>query len=38
MKSEIFLLHKKIEKMTKKITEKQKLRYSDKAMTKMTYL
>ena len=32
----IYLLDKKIEKMTKKIRGKQKFRYPDNVMTKMT--
>ena len=36
MKSETYLLDKKIGKMIKKIREKQKFQYSDNVMTKMT--
>ena len=38
MKSEIYLLNKKIGKMTKKIREKQKFWYPDNVMTKMASL
>ena len=38
MKSEIYLLDKKIRKMTKKIREKQKFPYSNNVMTKMASL
>ena len=38
MKSEIYLLDKKIRKMTKKIREKQKFRYSNNVITKMASL
>ena len=36
MKSETYLLDKKIGKMIKKIREKQKFQYPDNVMTKMT--
>ena len=36
MKSEIYLLDKKIEKVTKKSREKQKFQYPDNVMTKIT--
>ena len=38
MKSEIYLLNKKIGKMTKNTREKQKFRYPDNVMTKMASL
>ena len=38
MKSEIYLLNKKIGRMTKNIREKQKFRYPDNVMTKITSL
>ena len=38
MKSDIYLLDKKIRKMTKKIREKQKFRYSNNVMTNMASL
>ena len=38
MKSEIYLLDKKIGKMTKKLREKQKFQYPDSVITKMTSL
>ena len=36
MKSKIYLLDKKIEKMTKNLREKQMFQYPGKVMTKMT--
>ena len=36
MKSEIYLLDKKIGKVTNNMREKQKFRYPDNVMTKMT--
>ena len=38
MKSEIYLLDKKIGKMTKILRENQKFRYSNNVMTKMASL
>ena len=38
MESEIYLLGKKIGKVTKKLREKQKFQHPDNAMTKITYL
>ena len=38
MISEIYLLDKKIGKITKKIREKQKFRYPENVMTKVTQL
>ena len=38
MKSEIYLLDKKIGKMTKILKENQKFRYSNNVMTKMASL
>ena len=38
MESEIYLLEKKIGKMTQKLREKQKFQYPDKVMTKMMSL